>query len=173
VPFLVNWLGEFSNAVINKNLASLALTRTIDAVPFMGTEDLGIGDIAFFLQASLSHKLVFIHEYLGCFRMNPKQHTAQLQSHGMKEQFLGWAALAVASARLGKLSRQEAFQAFKGVERRVHGYYCDRDADMKRFGSLIAGYSELSDDLIEKFCAEWRGFLSVHNRDSLTQTASG
>jgi Glycosyl transferase family 2 len=111
VPFLVNWLGEFSNAVINKNLA---LTRTIDAIPFMGIEDLGIGDISFFLQASLAHKIVFIHEYLGVFRMNPQQHTAQLRSHGMKEQFLGWAALAIASMRLGKLSRHEAFQTSKG-----------------------------------------------------------
>jgi hypothetical protein len=44
---------------------------------------------------------------------------------------------------------------------------------MKRFCALIAGYSALTDDLIEKFCAEWQGFLSAHNRDSLTQTASG
>jgi hypothetical protein len=164
VPLLRNWLGEFSNAVITRELASLALTRRIGDMPFMGTADLGIGDIAFFLQASLTHKLVFLHEYLGFFRINPHQHTGQLPSRGMKEQFLGWGPIAIASMQQGKLTPQEAFSAFKVVEWAMGKYYPD-DEDMKQFAALIAGHAALTPAFIARFGALWQTFLDAGQPD--------
>jgi hypothetical protein len=159
VPHCNNWLGELSNTVMNKELASLSLLREMNGIPFMGMQDLGIGDIAFFLQASTTHNVVFIQDYLGFFRVNPHQHTAQLQSHGLKEALLGWVPIAIASMQMNRVSRQEAFSAIKRIEAAVRHSY-PKDEEMNKFANLFAGYSDLTDELVERFCVLWRAFLA-------------
>jgi hypothetical protein len=101
----VNWMGEFSNAVLRAELVPFVTQPQLAGVPLIGLEDL-----ATFLAASVKGPLLVLNEHLGFFRTSAQQNSAQLQGSVMKLSTCAWMPLAIAGERLGLLSRDQVMR---------------------------------------------------------------
>ncbi len=153
IPQCNNWLGEFSNFVLNASHVRCVADPQIDGISYLGLQDIGL-----LLKLSLTDKVVFIQDNLGFFRINPYQQTGKTDTPVIKEAYLGWCALAAAAWRMQKISAAEAFGAFKRIESMMREVYAN-DQQMQKFIRLSSGYREFSPELVEKFVVIWRELL--------------
>jgi hypothetical protein len=153
IPGCNNWLGEFSNAVFNRDAAALLMETRLAGISYEG-----LGDIGLFLSASLNKPLCVINEPLGFFRMSAQQTTRQTSSHAFKLGVLAWAALAIAGRRVGKLTAEQAAQCFGIVEASIALRYADVP-DMVRFGALLRELTQAEASAEERFVREWHAFI--------------
>jgi hypothetical protein len=142
-----NWLGEFSNATLHREMTDAALAPALAGISLNGLEDLST-----FLLASLKAPLVYINEHLGYFRTSPTQNTAQTMGRQMKLAYLGWLPLAIASRRAGLISAlqcQRVVAEYSGYI--LRGYQSQRDLApiSALLPALVAGEAGAEDNFLE------------------------
>ncbi|PTB30305.1 hypothetical protein C9I56_02775 [Paraburkholderia caribensis] len=153
IPGCQNWLGEYSNAVINREAANLIMETQMAGVSYEG-----LGDIGLFLAASLKKPVCYINDPLGFFRTHAQQVSQQTSGHAFKLAVLAWAALAVAGYRIGKLSQEQAAQCFQMVSDTLLRGYKDVP-EMVRFSSLLRELAAGVPSSEEKFVQHWHAFV--------------
>jgi hypothetical protein len=122
IPSCTNWIGEFSNVILNSNIARLYLELKIADFSYYGLNDIGL-----ILDGSRLAPVAIIRDHLSGFRRHPKQSTAQINSHGLKCGHLAWCALAIASFKKGYISSEIAMQSIKiALSRTGRLYHSDR-----------------------------------------------
>jgi len=152
LPYCVNWFGETSNVVFRKEVAGMIDATTLAGIPFSGLTDLGS-----VLCASLQKPVCFLNEYLGAFRKNPGQMTAQTFSRTIKQGHLAWIALALAGQRIGKLNPAQLAACCNAVGPLILQRYA-QEADMAPFRDLIRGLKAGQNGADERFLEAWNLF---------------
>jgi len=127
-----NWLGEFSNAVLDGALLPFVVRPVLAGVPVIGLEDL-----ATFLAAATRGPLGLVNEPLGCFRTSPGQNTAQVQGLVMKLSTCAWLPLALAGERLGLLSAAQRQRCAQVIGPMLIGRY-GTDPDLAPLAAAAA-----------------------------------
>lgn len=153
IPQCNNWFGELSNAVFNHEVAAL-----LDEPRMAGISFEGLGDVGFFLSASLKRPLGYLNEPLGYFRTSPTQNTQQTGSHDFKCGLLAWIALALAGKRLQKLQPPQAAQCFGHMASVLQNRYRDVE-DMLQFCELAPAIARGEARAEERFIEAWHAFL--------------
>jgi len=126
-----NWLGEFSNVTFRSFMAPELIDTTMAGVEYSGLEDLGG-----FLKASLHGPIGYINSFLGSFRFNAAQNSANPMGRPLKLAFLAYISLAIAGRRLGHLDSEQAALSIRQVCAFILQHY-QREADMADFCALI------------------------------------
>jgi hypothetical protein len=126
-----NWLGEFSNATFRAFMAPELIDTTMAGVEYSGLEDLGG-----FLKASLHGPIGYINGFLGSFRLNAAQNSANPMGRPLKLAFLAYISLAIAGRRLGHLGQEQAALSIRQICAFILQHY-QREADMAAFCELI------------------------------------
>lgn len=153
LPPCNNWLGELSHAVFNHEISGLLDQPRLADISFEG-----LGDIGFFLSASLRKPIGFLTEALGFFRLNPAQITQQSSSHDFKAGHLAWIALGLAAQRLNKLQPEQASQCFRTMGTVVMHRFSGT-ADMAPFCELIPALVRGEAGAGERFLGLWQEFI--------------
>ena len=153
IPACNNWLGELSHAVFSHEVSSLLEEPRLAGISFEG-----LGDIGFFLSASLRKPIGFLNDPLGYFRLNPAQNTQQMSSRDFKAGHLAWIALALAAQRLNKLQPEQATQCFRTMGALVTQRY-GTDAAMAPFCELMPALVRGDASAGERFLESWQAFL--------------
>lgn len=152
-----NWLGEFSNVVFRGDQEHIIRSPSIAGISYAGLWDLGA-----FVALSMIKPVCYVHNYLGCFRKNPYQHSAQVHSPMLKAAFLAYIALAIAARRIGKISDEASALCFIRVITFLKLAYPDQE-DVQNFVQCI----DLNNFNINKseiiFLALWDNFLNHNN----------
>ncbi|MFG6413875.1 glycosyltransferase family A protein [Roseateles sp. DC23W] len=156
LPECQNWLGEFSNCVMRKEVADLLAKPEFGGVSYAGLWDLGA-----FLAASLINPVAYIQDRLGAFRAGGEGHSAQILGKHMKAAHLGYGALALGATRIGRLGAEQARQAYAGLHQALCNRYQQED-DVSPFIDVMRRLS-LGDATAEaEFLDLWNGFLASH-----------
>ncbi|WP_343668576.1 glycosyltransferase family A protein [Paraburkholderia heleia] len=153
IPQCNNWFGELSNAVFNHEVANFLDDPRMEGISFEG-----LGDIGFFLSASLNKPIGYLNEPLGYFRTNPAQNTQQIRSHDFKLAHLAWIALALAAKRMRKIQQQQAAQCFCIVAAMLQNRYTGV-ADMAQFSEMVPALTSGDLDAEERFIEKWHEFI--------------
>jgi hypothetical protein len=153
IPQCNNWFGELSNAVFSHEVAGLLEEPRMEGISFEG-----LGDIGFFLSASLKKPLGYLNEALGYFRTSPTQTTQQIASHDFKCGLLAWIALALAGKRLQKLQPPQAAQCFAQIGAALQHRY-PGVGEMARFIELAAAMARGDARAEERFVETWHAFI--------------
>ncbi|MCE4556102.1 hypothetical protein [Pelomonas cellulosilytica] len=156
LPDCQNWLGEFSNCVMRKEVAALLFKPEFAGVSYAGLWDLGA-----FLAASLIGPVAYIQDRLGAFRAGGEGHSAQMLGKHMKAAHLGYGALALGATRLGRLGGEQARQAYAGLYEALRNRY-ERETDVSPFIDVVRRLSVGEAAAEEEFLALWNAFLSSH-----------
>lgn len=149
-----NWLGELSNATFCSSMAKEIIDLNMAGVPYTGLEDLGA-----FLKSSLHAPVGYIKEFLGGFRKNPFQNSADSMGKPLKSAFLAYIALAIAAKNLGKLSNIQCEQAILRASYFILTHYSE-EVDMKIICQIMRNFIENDINAEENFLIEWTRFLS-------------
>ena len=153
LPSCNNWLGELSHAVFNHEVSGLLEDPRLAGISFEG-----LGDIGFFLSASLRKPIGFLNDVLGHFRLNPAQNSQQNSSRDFKTCHLAWIALGLAAQRLNKIQPEQAIQCFRTtgalMMRRLSG-----NADMAPFCDLVPALVRGDACAGERFLELWQAFV--------------
>lgn len=150
VPFTLNWLGEFSNAVWRREHV-----ETLRQVAFADVPYYGLGDVAHFLLAARAAPIVYLTEHLGAFRLHAQQQTFNRNSSALKAGYLAWAALAQIGSGLGLLNEAEIEQCLRLVVRNVRAIY-PGDAEMLAMADALT--TGTIQDRLLCFSTAWRQF---------------
>lgn len=126
-----NWLGEFSNAVYRAEFAENIISRKILGISYAGLEDLGS-----FAEGSLTLPICFINEYLGFWRQNPHQFSAQPLGSALKLAFLSYISLTIIGRNLNLIDELKAQETIALVASNISYYYKD-EYDMADFCNLM------------------------------------
>lgn len=153
LPSCNNWLGELSHAVFNHEISGL-----LDAPRLAGISFEGLGDIGFFLSASLRKPIGFLTDALGFFRLNPAQNTRQSSSHDFKAGHLAWIALGLAAQRLNRLQSEQAIQCFRTMGAVVMHRFSD-STDMVPFCELMPALARGDAGAGDRFLELWEAFI--------------
>jgi hypothetical protein len=153
LPWCNNWLGELSHAVFNHEVSGLLEEPRLAGISFEG-----LGDIGFFLSASLRKPIGFLNDMLGYFRLNPAQNSQQNSSRDFKTCHLAWIALGLAAQRLNKIQPEQAIQCFRTtgalMTKRLSG-----NADMAPFCDLLPALVRGEACAGERFLELWQAFV--------------
>jgi hypothetical protein len=154
LPSCNNWLGEISHAVFNHEVSGLLEEPRLAGISFEG-----LGDLGFFLSASLRKPIGFLNDALGYFRLNPAQNTQRSSSRDFKAGHLAWFALALAARRLNKLQPEQATQCFRAMgalmTKRLGG-----DAGIVPFCDLVPALVRGDASAGERFLELWEAFIA-------------
>lgn len=153
IPSCNNWLGELSHAVFNHEISGL-----LDEPRLAGISFEGLGDIGFFLSASLRKPIGFLNDALGYFRLNPAQNTQQSSSRDFKTGHLAWIALGLAARRLNKLQPEQATQCFGTMGALMMKRFSNH-ADMVPFCDLVPALVRSDASAGERFLELWQAFI--------------
>jgi hypothetical protein len=153
IPSCNNWLGELSHAVFNHEVSGL-----LDEPRLAGISFEGLGDIGFFLSASLRKPIGFLTDVLGYFRLNPAQNTQQSSSRDFKAGHLAWIALGLAAQRLGKLHPAQAAQCFRTIGGLIVKRFGD-SPDMAPFCELLPALIRGDAAAADRFLGSWQAFI--------------
>lgn len=119
VPERMNWLGEFSNALLHESiLINGQLPSKLDDLPFYGLDDIGV-----FLNIGKINKLGFINEHLSFFRFHDSQNTHNLASPSILGAHLAWIPIAIYSERCGLITTSEKRYAVERLLRQIDMTY--------------------------------------------------
>ncbi|HXS20229.1 MAG TPA: hypothetical protein VN735_03315 [Steroidobacteraceae bacterium] len=150
VPFMLNWLGEYSNAVWRREHVEALRQMAFADIPYYG-----LGDVAQFLMAARAAPIVYLTEHLGAFRIHSQQQTFNRKSSALKAGYLAWAALAHIGSKLEILNDTEIEQCLRLVVQNVIKNYPD-DAEMLSIAdTLMTGTIQ---DRLLSFGSVWRQF---------------
>lgn len=152
LPSCNNWLGELSHAVFNHEVSGLLEDPRLAGISFEG-----LGDIGFFLSASLRKPIGFLNDALGYFRLNPAQNTQQSSSRDFKAAHLAWLALGLAAQRLNKLQLEQATQCFRTMGALMTKRF-GADAGMAPFCALAPALVRGDPCAGERFLELWQAF---------------
>jgi Glycosyl transferase family 2 len=153
LPSCNNWLGELSHAVFNHEVSGL-----LDEPRLAGISFEGLGDIGFFLSASLRKPIGFLTDVLGYFRLNPAQNTQQHSSRDFKAGHLAWIALGLAAQRLNKLHPGQATQCFRTIGAPILKRFGDT-GDMAPFCALLPALIHGDASAGDRFLELWQAFI--------------
>lgn len=153
VPRCNNWMGEFSNAVLNAKIATQIHEYTMADISFQG-----LGDIGLFLSATLQRPICWINETLGFFRINEEQNTQQMEGRVMMTGHLAWIALAIAAKRLGRLNEEQVRQCVATISPAIEARYSQSDA-MVEFVEMLPGLRQQQAGSEDRFVKTWHQFL--------------
>jgi hypothetical protein len=153
VPYCVNWLGEFSNAVFSGAAINLFHEQTLSGMTYYG-----LGDVGLLLQASLSSDIAIIKEHLGVFRMNPHQNTGNFASVSFRCAYVAWIALALASRDLGKINKQQAAQSIESISNMISAHFQPVE-EMLQFARLREVFDVGSAEFKSAFDELWHEML--------------
>ena len=153
IPSCNNWLGEISHAVFNHEVSGLLEDPRLADISFEG-----LGDIGFFLSASLRKPIGFLNDALGYFRLNPAQNTQQGSSRDFKAGHLAWIALGLAAQRLNKLQPEQATQCFRTMGALMMHRY-GNDTGMAPFCDLVPALGRGDASAGERFLELWQAFV--------------
>ncbi|MDR7334654.1 glycosyltransferase family A protein [Roseateles asaccharophilus] len=156
LPECQNWLGEFSNCVMRKEMAELLFKPEFGGVSYEGLWDLGA-----FLAASLISPVVYIQDRLGAFRAGGEGHSAQMLGKHMKAAHLGYGALALGATRIGRLGQEQARQCYAGLHGALHNRYA-QEPDMAPFVDIMRRLSQGDATAEADFLQHWNSFLTSH-----------
>lgn len=156
VPYCQNWLGEFSNCVFRAEHAGLLADTQFGGVSYAGLWDLG-----FFIAASLRQPVAYIQDRLGYFRAGGEGHSAQVNGKHMKAAHLGYAALGVGLARLGRMNEAQARLCYDGIEAALRARYAG-EPDMQPFADILGRMARQESGACDDFVAAWHAFLMLH-----------
>lgn len=156
LPECQNWLGEFSNCVMRKEMAELLFKPEFGGVSYEGLWDLGA-----FLAASLISPVVYIQDRLGAFRAGGEGHSAQMLGKHMKAAHLGYGALALGATRIGRLGAEQARQCYAGLHGALHNRYA-QEPDVAPFVDIMRRLSQGDATAEADFLQHWNAFLSSH-----------
>lgn len=156
LPDCQNWLGEFSNCVMRKEMAELLFKPEFGGVSYAGLWDLGA-----FLAASLIGPVPYIQDRLGMFRAGGEGHSAQMTGKHMKAAHLGYGAMALGASRIGRLGAEQARQAYAGLHTALQQRYA-AEADVAPFIDIMRRMSEGEAAAEEAFLPLWDAFLASH-----------
>lgn len=152
-----NWLGEFSNAVFHADTLPALLNPSFGTVSYAGLWDLGA-----FMAASLVGPVGYVHEHLGFFRTGPAGNSSKFFGPYMKSAFLGYVALVMGGAEIGRYTPEQARGAYGRLGPVLAQYYGSQD-DMKPFIALMPALAQ-GDALAEASFRElWKAFLRTHD----------
>lgn len=157
IPSCNNWLGELSHAVFNHEVSGL-----LDDPRLAGISFEGLGDIGFFLSASLRKPIGFLTDVLGYFRLNPAQNTQQSSSRDFKAGHLAWIALGLAAQRLNKLQREQVTQCFGTIGAVIMKRY-SAAADMAPFCELLPSLLRGETSAGDRFLESWQAFIDANH----------
>ena len=149
-----NWLGEFSNATFTCALASDVADSSLAGVSYSGLEDLGA-----FLKSSLKGPVAYINEYLGYFRINEEQHSANPMGRPLKLAFLAYAGLAISSRRLGCISNEQSHAAINRVSDFILQQYSS-EQDMIEINANLSSVAKYGFKEEEGFLEAWHKFVA-------------
>ncbi len=149
-----NWLGEFSNATFTRALASDVADSSLAGVSYSGLEDLGA-----FLKSSLVAPIVYINEYLGYFRTNAAQNSANPMGRPLKLAFIAYAGLAISGRRLGYITTEQSFAALNRVTEFILQHYSD-EQDMKEINENLSSFAKYGLKEEDKFINAWHRFIA-------------
>jgi len=153
IPQCNNWFGELSNAVFNHEVADLLAEPRMEGISFEG-----LGDIGFFLSASLKKPLGYLNEPLSYFRTSPTQTTQQIASHDFKCGLMAWIALALAGKRMQKVQPQQAAQCFAQIGAALQHRY-PADQQMAQFCELASAMARGDAHAEARFVDAWHAFI--------------
>lgn len=156
LPDCQNWLGEFSNCVMRKEMAELLFKPEFGGVSYAGLWDLGA-----FLAASLIGPVPYIQDRLGMFRAGGEGHSAQMMGKHMKAAHLGYGAMALGASRIGRLGAEQARQAYAGLHAALQSRYA-QEADVAPFIDVMRRMGEGDAAAEEDFLPLWNAFLASH-----------
>jgi hypothetical protein len=156
LPECQNWLGEFSNCVMRKEMAELLFKPEFGGVSYAGLWDLGA-----FLAASLINPVAYIQDRLGAFRAGGEGHSAQMLGKHMKAAHLGYGALALGATRIGRLGAEQARQCYAGLHGALHNRYA-QEPDVAPFVDIMRRLSQGDATAEAEFLQHWNAFLSSH-----------
>jgi hypothetical protein len=155
IPACNNWLGELSHAVFNHEVSGLLEESSLAGISFEG-----LGDIGFFLSASLRKPIGFLTDVLGYFRLNPGQNTQQIASRDFKAGHLAWIALGLAAQRLSKLHPGQAAQCFRTIAAPMTRRFGGND-DMAPFCELLPALMRGDSAAADRFLELWQAFVNA------------
>jgi hypothetical protein len=153
----INWLGEFSNAVLRADCADLLLEPRIGDVSFAG-----LWDIGGFVAGALRRPVCFIQDYLGYFRTSPIQNSANLQGPLMKGAHLGHCAIALGCQRLGRMSDELARANFRKMARDMINAGYAAQPDMAPFLETVPRMAEGVPGAEAQFLDAWATWLAAN-----------
>ena len=148
-----NWLGEFSNATFTCDLAYEVADSNLAGVSYYGLQDLGA-----FLKSSLKGPLAYINEYLGYFRTNEEQHSANPMGRPLKLAFLAYAGLAISSRKLGYITNEQSHAALNRVSDFVLQHYSN-EKDMAEINSNLSSVAKYGFKEEEGFLDAWHKYV--------------
>lgn len=151
-----NWLGEFSNTVIRKELASTLFKPEMGGISYAGLWDLG-----FFLDASLQAPIGYLQEPLGYFRQNEQSNSADKYNKFMKSAFLAYAALAAGGQVIGKLTPQQAQSLYRNLANFVTFHYSG-EAEIQPILQLLPQMANGDIAALSQFREEWSKLLKLY-----------
>jgi hypothetical protein len=158
----VNWLGEFSNAVLEGDMLGFVVRPVLAGVPVIGLEDLGT-----FLAAATRTPLGLINEHLGCFRTSPGQNTAQLQGLVMKLSTCAWLPLALAGERLELLSPAQRRRCAQVIGPMLIGRY-GADPELAPFAAAAAALMHGGASAPARLLEAWQALVAAKVPQVLT-----
>jgi glycosyltransferase involved in cell wall biosynthesis len=151
-----NWLGEVSNTVMRAEAANLIVQRQVDGISVAGLEDL-----AAFVCGARERPLGYINEYLGCFRQNAGQNSAQSASSAMKCAVMGYLGLALIGLRRGLLSEEHAHYCIETVSSNVLFHYRD-ETDTLAIRSTLPALMAGAPGAAQAYLQAWHDFVAAH-----------
>ncbi len=154
VPTCDNWLGEFSNTVFSSSIINLYKRSCMENIPYYG-----LGDIGLLLEISLHTRIAVIKNYLGGFRQNPQQNSANHQSIIFKCGVVAWVAIALASFKLGQISAQQYQQTVNKTLYVLNGRF-QQSADVLEFIKLFSTHAAGSIEFEKGFLPLWQHMVS-------------
>lgn len=115
-----NYLGEFSNSLFRRDVASYFDDEFLSNYSYKGLEDVG-----FFLKVSMNRPLGFINQFLSGFRHSSISNTSNKLSKIRIKSYLAWISLLLASFRMGYLSEGIVLRQIHSVISKFSNDYQD------------------------------------------------
>lgn len=151
-----NWLGELSNTVIRKKFLSLLLDPSIADISYAGLWDLGG-----FLKLGIERPVCFINDHLGFFRRcDGEQNSGKIEY--VKCAVIAFAALALASVKIGILNHNQILNCIERIEERLPLF----QSDDENIAEMIATMPRLKGNeanSYDDFIRIWHKVLQKHN----------
>jgi hypothetical protein len=156
IPNCVNWVGEFTNILIQKKYARSYLDLQMSNISYYGLDDIGL-----ILDISRKAPIAIIRDHLSAFRRNPQQSTAKPMSFGIKCGHLAWCALAISAWEEGRISDAVALQSLNIALNRTAHLYAD-DKHIAIFLELAKIKNIDLETFSNRFKSIWSQFLMGH-----------
>jgi hypothetical protein len=159
IPNINNWLGEFSNAVMDDEALKLLEDGRLDGIPYIGLWDVGL-----FLQTAEEKNLILIDNYLSGFRQSSASITSSKTSNLFKLAILAWLPLASYGYSKKYISKDQFLNCLNHICRILENLFPD-SSDLnilKRILHDIHISEENNNNLLEEFWIDSLGKISEY-----------